>query len=60
MATAVEKKVAVRERHEEAIIEFTQWLRAHPKAPLEKQVKQFDMFIDSAYLRRQINRGETD
>jgi hypothetical protein len=60
MPTTVEKKAVVRERHEEAIIEFTNWLRRHPKASLKQQAKQFDKFIDNAFLRRQIHRGEAD
>jgi len=55
MPATVEKKVTVRARHEEAIIEFRAWLIANPKASFKRKVKQFDLFMDAAYFRSQLS-----
>jgi hypothetical protein len=48
------KKATVKRRHGEVVAAFQDWLKKHPSAPLERQVKTFDAFCDSAILSEEL------
>jgi hypothetical protein len=57
MTPVIEKKVAVRKRHEKAIKLYRIWLKTNSKASRERKIQTFDLFIDSAYLDSVISDG---
>ena len=50
------KKATVKRRHSEVVAAFQDWLEKHPRAPLERQIKTFDAFCDSAVLNEELKK----
>jgi len=50
MAVVEKKSTARQRRHAHAIREYELWLAEHPRAKLERRIKQFDLLVDTAEL----------
>lgn len=46
-----EAKAKARLRREQAIRDFKEWKKAHPRAKLERQVVVFDMLVDGVPVK---------
>jgi hypothetical protein len=49
------KKAKRKTQHQEAIKEFEEWVKEHPKATHQQKFEAFDMIVDSSRLEELLN-----